>query len=440
MVDSYNCLRLDNGYVFLVEVYIDNDNKKFLEIVDFDEDKLKPNSTEEDIEKLGGRIMKRQSKFINYVNDGYKPDQEDNINIIAVIATTTELGKRYRTEVGESPESKKKKWDTNGVIRIIQREYVYFVNPLPLSESLIEKIRSGDFTAIHGARASGKSTRVLSVIERLESKGFSCIYVTLEAVNVDSKELFWISFGNSIIRNGHHLIKNRTIKTDSDFHDMFSINKWEAKKTNVVIFVDEYDKLERANDDIKASFLETVRAIKTTKEDYVIWSINAIGPFSILHLNSKKVTTSPFNVRDPYHNPNFTREQVQDLYEKFQKHERINIDQEIINDIHMRTNGHAGLVCLCGKAIETDLLKYLDENSRLNFSVWLKYTAKNSLEAIILGYPTFKKLIDTLETLEKAKPAVDMLRHSFVGFLGFVMIFDSQELKLAEFLSVNSGF
>src|SRR5690349_968527 len=100
-------------------------------------------------------------------------------------------------------------------------------------------------------------------------------------------------------------------------------------------------------------------------------------------------------------------------------------------------NRHAGLDCLCGKAIQIDLLKHLDENLRLNFSVWLKYTARNLLEKIILGYPTFRNLITTLETLEMAKPAVDLLRHSFIGFLGFVMIFGSQELKSAEFLTAE---
>ncbi|RGB37354.1 hypothetical protein C1646_666233 [Rhizophagus diaphanus] len=127
MAESYNCLCLDNGYVFQVEVYKnenDNDDKKFFEIdgkkilleelkvgqlanlikhngmfegsdmlnlwqVDVDENMFNHNFTEEDIKNLGGVIMKNQSKFIKYFQDGYKPKKEDNISIIAVIATTT---------------------------------------------------------------------------------------------------------------------------------------------------------------------------------------------------------------------------------------------------------------------------------------------------------------------------------------------------------------
>jgi hypothetical protein len=59
--------------------------------VDVDDSKLNSNSTEEDIKNLGGEIMKRQSKFIKYFQDGYKPKEEENINIVAVIATTGKI-------------------------------------------------------------------------------------------------------------------------------------------------------------------------------------------------------------------------------------------------------------------------------------------------------------------------------------------------------------
>ncbi|CAB4430575.1 unnamed protein product [Rhizophagus irregularis] len=130
MVETYNCLRLDNSFVFQVEVYKnenDNDNKKFFKInderipfeefkveqlerlishrgmfgrsdililwqVDIDKSALNPRSTEADIKKLGGVIMKHQCKFINYFQDGYEPTEEDNIRIVAVIATTSTAG------------------------------------------------------------------------------------------------------------------------------------------------------------------------------------------------------------------------------------------------------------------------------------------------------------------------------------------------------------
>src|ERR1043165_4251710 len=124
-------------------------------------------------------------------------------------------------------------------------------------------------------------------------------------VDVKSEEKFWSSFGRCLIRAAPQHIKNH-IKSGNDFADLFLTSGW---KKRVVLFIDEYDKLERANDDVRASFLETVRSIKTSKDIFAIWSINVVGPFSILHLSSKETSVSPFNVREPFQNPNFTLEQ-----------------------------------------------------------------------------------------------------------------------------------
>ncbi|UZO01384.1 uncharacterized protein OCT59_012485 [Rhizophagus irregularis] len=47
----------------------------------------------------------------------------------------------------------------------------------------------------------------------------------------------------------------------------------------------------------------------------------------------------------PFQNPNFTQEQVQFLFKEYANEERIIINQEVIKDIYMRTNGHAGWPC-----------------------------------------------------------------------------------------------
>jgi len=121
MVDSYNCLRLDNKRVFNVEVYEDNDKQKFFEVsnnkkvpfeklkvgqlaelisckgkfevsdisnlwkVDVDKSKL---NTEDDIRELGGMSMEFEYDFISYFQDDYKLSR-NKIHIVVVIATTS---------------------------------------------------------------------------------------------------------------------------------------------------------------------------------------------------------------------------------------------------------------------------------------------------------------------------------------------------------------
>ena len=117
MVDSYNCLRLNNKHVFQVEVYEDKDRQKFFEFgikkipfvnlrvgqlakfiseqekfevsklwkVDVDKSKLNPGSTDDDIKELGGVSMEFEYDFIKYFQEDYEPTR----NKIHIVATTT---------------------------------------------------------------------------------------------------------------------------------------------------------------------------------------------------------------------------------------------------------------------------------------------------------------------------------------------------------------
>ncbi|POG58340.1 hypothetical protein GLOIN_2v1885896 [Rhizophagus irregularis DAOM 181602=DAOM 197198] len=291
MVESYNCLRLDNSYVFQVEVYKnkndnDNDDKKFLKIGDEEIPfeklslsqimKLNPNSTEDDIKNLGELEKKRPF-----------------------------------TEVEEKAN------------RIVQRAGVYFVDPLELSEPLLNNIRKGEFMTLHGVRATGKTTRVFRVMEQFEEEGYLCLFFSFKRSQVpDSKILFWTTFSDYLVRTAPEHIEDQ-IKSSNDFVNLFS-KRWEKK---VILFIDEYDIMYRANNETISSFLRIVRNIKARKEGYAIWSINIVDP-SILHLSSKEVTTSPFNVYRPFQNPNFTQEQVQFLFKEYANEERIIINQE----------------------------------------------------------------------------------------------------------------
>ena len=52
---------------------------------------------------------------------------------------------------------------------------VYFVDPTEMSGPLYDMIQKGNFVALYGARASGKSTRVDQDMVRLKREGYVCI-------------------------------------------------------------------------------------------------------------------------------------------------------------------------------------------------------------------------------------------------------------------------
>ncbi|CAG8769663.1 2587_t:CDS:2, partial [Cetraspora pellucida] len=278
-----------------------------------------------------------------------------------------------------------------------ERPIIYFVDPTKQNAPLLESIHRGKFVALHGPRASGKSTRALMLKEQVQKEGLACIYVPFEHVNLkNSVDVFWQSLGMALQRDAPELfgpLKNLSIKSATDFLNTFHRDQW--KFSDTVILLDEFDMLYSATEDVRTSCLTTFHGIKASKQNYAIRSVIAIRTFSILQLNSNNLTTSLFNVNEPFRNPNFTLEQVQFLYKEFSDEYELTIDQEVIENIYVRTNGHAGLVCLCGRAIYRKLLSELEMEMPLNYDIWQRFTAF-SLGYEILEYPTFIKMRDVL--------------------------------------------
>ncbi|PKY47408.1 hypothetical protein RhiirA4_543937 [Rhizophagus irregularis] len=207
------------------------------------------------------------------------------------------------------------------------RDSVYFVGPTEASGPLYNMIQKGEFVALYGARASGKSTRVDQAMIKLESEGYVCIII-------ENLMLF-----SSLTSMMHYL------------EQMMTLNP---------------------------------RNIKNSKRYYALWSSVAIGSLSILFLKSDKINVSPFSVKEPFRNPNFTLAQVESLYKDYEDDAKLTIVPEVIKDINERTNG-----------MVDDFIK------------------------------------------PDAKEALDLLRSVFLGFFDFVQIHDKEERRLADFLTVE---
>ena len=63
----------------------------------------------------------------------------------------------------------------NSTIRNKLRNDVYFVDLEESNVPLLDMILRGESVALYGASASGKSTRVFQVMEKLKSQGIVCI-------------------------------------------------------------------------------------------------------------------------------------------------------------------------------------------------------------------------------------------------------------------------
>ncbi|CAG8619703.1 10732_t:CDS:2, partial [Funneliformis caledonium] len=149
------------------------------------------------------------------------PNESSASSIPFPPANNVNKGAQYDSDL----YAKKKRWEVNDAIQPSQIHDVYFVDPTEESRLLLEKIHRGQFVALHGPKASGKSTRVLHIMNYLHKQNFIRIYVSFEDIKVtESEDIFWSTLGSALQRDTvQHLgtPSNPIIKSASCFLNTF---------------------------------------------------------------------------------------------------------------------------------------------------------------------------------------------------------------------------
>ena len=108
----------------------------------------------------------------------------------------------------------------------------------------------------------------------------------------------------------------------------------------VVLVIDEFDGIPQV---AVSDFLHTLRHIYIAGKPRCPHSVGIIGVKSIAQLNYDR-SISPFNIQDDFHLPNFTLEQVQELFGQYTTEVGQAFVPEVIASIHKQTAGQPVLV------------------------------------------------------------------------------------------------
>ena len=111
-------------------------------------------------------------------------------------------------------------------------------------------------------------------------------------------------------------------------------------QSKVVLIIDEFDGIPQA---VLSDFLHALRAIYLSDEKRCPHSVGIVGVKSIAQLNYDR-SVSPFNIQDEFHLPNFTRQQVQELFTQYTDEVGQAFAPEVIDVLHRQTAGQPFLV------------------------------------------------------------------------------------------------
>jgi len=135
------------------------------------------------------------------------------------------------------------------------------------------------------------------------------------------------------------------LKKWKDFNLLFYRKRglWERP---LILFIDEVDT-------VPAAFLDILvgqfRELYLDRQNNWLHGLALIGVHAVLGVESER--GSPFNIQRSLHVPNFTQEEVNDLFEQYQDESGQKIISEVVEQVHESTCGQPGLVCWFGELL-----------------------------------------------------------------------------------------
>jgi hypothetical protein len=102
------------------------------------------------------------------------------------------------------------------------------------------------------------------------------------------------------------------------------------------------------------------------RQSYCIYGLALIGVRAVLSVNSER--GSPFNIQRSLHVPNFTLDEVTDLFDQYQQESGQVVEPEVSQSMYESTKGQPGLVGWFGELLTE---KYNPgQNAPIDASIW----------------------------------------------------------------------
>jgi hypothetical protein len=137
-----------------------------------------------------------------------------------------------------------------------------------------------------------------------------------------------------------------------------------------------------------SQFLGAMRDIKQNMSKYAIQTAFAVGPFSILFMNG--ASGSPFNVREAVPVHMLEEKEVAQLLTEFATAKSVTLEEGIIEDVYRLSAGHAGLVCACGRALDTAAVPRTHDDI-VTLASWTDYAVR-ALPLAVRDWQTIGKM------------------------------------------------
>ena len=139
------------------------------------------------------------------------------------------------------------------------------------------------------------------------------------------------------------------VKFFEDFENLLNSDSHTDARAfkRVILLIDEFDGIPQT---VLSDFLYSLRQISLSQEMQCPYSVGIVGVRSIAQLDYDR-SVSPFNIQDEFKLPNFTLEQIQELFQQYTNDMGQVFAPEVIASIHKQTAGQPFLVNRFGQIL-----------------------------------------------------------------------------------------
>lgn len=229
----------------------------------------------------------------------------------------------------------------------------------------IDRVKQGRYIVLFAPRQSGKTTFFKDAIKMLaeEDSSYFPIQLNFEIYKNCSPDVFYQDILEDIREEIEINFKRRCIKPSSELEEFFDetqvINHIgmsrffrqlpkhfteendSSIRPRIVLIIDEFDGIPQT---AVGEFLHSLRRIYLTDRNVRSpYSVCIVGVKSIAQLNYDR-SVSPFNIQDEFTLPNFSLQQIHELFAQYTDEVGQVIEPDVLELLHKQTAGQPFLV------------------------------------------------------------------------------------------------
>ena len=267
-----------------------------------------------------------------------------------------------------------RRFGTQGRVRPEQH---YIVSRTEEITDFINRIKEGRYIVLFAPRQTGKTTFFRLALEALatEDSTYFPIQLDFQTMRNATPATFYDRFYQTVCIQIESAFQKRggapsealiQFLEDTTLTDDFSMLMFFRYLANlldsdshknvhafkrVVLLIDEFDGIPKT---VVSDFLYALRQIYLSDEMQCPYSMGIVGVKNIRQLDYDR-SISPFNIQDEFRLPNFTLEQVQELFAQYTDEVGQAFAPEVTAAIHKQTAGQPFLVNRCAQILTEEL-------------------------------------------------------------------------------------